>query len=104
MPTAVDLVRGWVDATNRSDPQALRALFAQDAELVDTGRRFHGVDAIMGWSETDLIGVHALIEVDRIDPGSDGATLHSRVRSNGFNGRAKIGFTVRDGLIQKVHI
>jgi len=104
MPTAVDVVQGWVDATNSSDPQALRTLFAPDAVLVDTGRRYHGVDAIMGWSDTDLIGVNARIDVDRIDAKSDGATLHSTVHSNGFNGRAKIGFTIRDGLIQNVHI
>jgi len=104
MSTAVDVVQGWVDATNKSDPQALRELFATDAVLDDTGRKFHGIDAIMGWSETDLIGVNARIEVERIDPKSDGATLHSKVRSNGFNGHAKIGFTVSDGLIQNVHI
>ncbi|MCU7729576.1 nuclear transport factor 2 family protein [Actinoplanes sp. KI2] len=104
MPTATDIVQGWVDATNNSDPQALRALFAPDAVLVDTGRRFHGVDAIMRWSDSDLIGVNARIQVDRIDPKSDGATLHSTVHSNGFNGHAKIGFKISDGLIQNVHI
>ena len=44
------------------------------------------------------------IEIERIDTKSDGATLHSKVHSDGFNGRAKVEFTVQDGLIHRVHI
>ena len=42
--------------------------------------------------------------IERIDTKSDGATLHSKVHSDGFNGRAKVEFTVQDGLIHRVHI
>ncbi len=104
MPTATELAQGWVDAANNSDRAAFRALFAPDAVVVDTGRKFEGIDAIMGWSDREFIGANMRIEVDRIDTKDDGAVLHSKVHSNGFNGRAKVNFTVRDGLIQRVHI
>ncbi|TMM41460.1 MAG: nuclear transport factor 2 family protein [Actinobacteria bacterium] len=104
MPTATELAQGWVDAANNSDRAAFRALFAPDAVVIDTGRKFEGIDNIERWSDREFIGANMRIEIERIDTKSDGATLHSKVHSDGFNGRAKVEFTVQDGLIHRVHI
>ncbi|MCU7729548.1 nuclear transport factor 2 family protein [Actinoplanes sp. KI2] len=104
MPTAIELAQGWVDAANNADRAAFRALFAPDAVVVDTGREFEGIEAIVGWSDREFIGAGMQIEVRRIEPRPDGALLRSKVHSTGFNGRAKVEFTVRDGLIQHVRI
>jgi hypothetical protein len=104
MPTASELAQGWVDAANNADRSAFQALFAPDAVVVDTGRKFTGIDAIMGWSDREFIGAGMRIEVERIEPRAEGARLRSKVHSRGFNGHAKVDFTVRDGLIQHVHI
>src|SRR5229473_8552347 len=49
-------VRGYIDASNAFDGDALIAWFADDALVNDNRREFRGKDAIRAWLDREIIG------------------------------------------------
>jgi hypothetical protein len=64
MMSAVELpdpIDRFVDAVNRGDNEAFLAFFPKDGVVVDSGRRFAGHKAILGWSDREFIGAKGRI-------------------------------------------
>jgi hypothetical protein len=98
------VVRNWVEATNAADTAAMRALYECGAIVSDSGRAVGGIDAVMSWSEGQLIGAGTRITINRIDLDPHGAVLYSYLDSTGYSGSARVTFTVEKGLIRRVDI
>ncbi|OLT11209.1 hypothetical protein BJF79_04620 [Actinomadura sp. CNU-125] len=103
-PELLPPVRAYVDAVAAEDPDALAGAFAEDAVLIDVGRRFAGRDAIRGWADAEVIGgTLTVTEVVENRPG------HQRLLVNfapgGTGGfAAHYAFTVSGSVITKAEL
>ncbi|MFE9751065.1 MBL fold metallo-hydrolase [Saccharothrix saharensis] len=97
-------VRGYVDAVNAGDLDALAGVFAEDAELVDVGRRFTGRAAIRAWAENEVVGGKLTVtEVAENRPGYQ--RLLVRFAPGGTGGfDAHYAFTVTGSTIGKAEL
>lgn len=100
----LQVAQRYVDAINSGNQQALRALFATDATVTDTGRTFRGLEQIMGWARTENFGVNGRITVLNRRTTPDGAALDIRFASSGYNGSGTYTFMVRNGRIQSLRM
>jgi hypothetical protein len=97
-------VRRMIDATNAGDSDAFVAAFAEDADLEDWGRVFHGRERVSSWNETDNIGRDAHFEVlaERVEGNGHVVTL--QVSGGGFNGVSDFYFEVAEDQITSMVI
>ncbi|MFD9904373.1 nuclear transport factor 2 family protein [Streptomyces sp. NPDC059063] len=88
-------VRAFVDAVNAQDRDALWAVLAKDATVVDVGTK-RDLDA---WVERELFSAHARMEVVRESP--DGLSVTAQFHNDiwGDIGTAW-EFSVSDGVIR----
>ncbi|MFG3504119.1 nuclear transport factor 2 family protein [Streptomyces sp. NPDC047821] len=95
-------VRAYVDAVDGADADALAAAFHEDGTVTDTGRRFHGREAIRAWAADEVIG--GKVTVLGNTPGDNGSTVLLRFDPDGLLAgfRARYAFTLKDGLIHRV--
>ena len=49
------VIQDFVDAGNRCDREAFKAVFADDALVNDVERDFWGIDAIMSWADKEVL-------------------------------------------------
>ncbi|MFK8912422.1 nuclear transport factor 2 family protein [Streptomyces sp. YS-3] len=70
------VVRAFVDAVNAQDPQALWAVLAKDATVVDVGTERDPED----WVERELFSAHARMEVVR--ESLDGLSVTARFHND----------------------
>jgi ketosteroid isomerase-like protein len=103
-----DLVRAWVDAVNRADPDAAIALYADDAVIEALGQQFRGKVAIARRQRTIIAPVlRPRIEIERL--AVEGETVTARLLGENaltrFDGRGPVHatttFYLRDGMIQR---
>jgi hypothetical protein len=101
-----DAVRTFIDATNRSDPDAFVAAFTPNAHLDDWGRGFDGHIGVRAWDRTDNIGVHSHFELVKVAPTDEPESylVTLIVTGDGYNGTTTMRFELRDGLIARLMI
>jgi len=99
-------IQEFVDATNDGDTERFIGVFAEDANLDDWGRKFHGHVGILSWNDTDNIGKQSHFDVVGVVEGRRPETyvVTLAVSGNGYNGTGPMIFTLRDGLIADVKI
>ncbi|MFJ3713290.1 MULTISPECIES: nuclear transport factor 2 family protein [unclassified Streptomyces] len=96
-------VRGYVDAVDSRDVNALVAVFAPQATVNDTGRSFHGRAAIRDWARDEVIG--GRLTVLKNTPKTNGTTLLVRFAPQGVGGfEADYEFDLRDGRIARLDL
>ena len=93
------VIRQMIDATNRSDSDALLAAFTDDAVLVDFGRSFAGKPAIARWNQNENIGTHNQIEVTGAKRAEGKIQVGINVTGNGYNGPGTLIFTLDQDVI-----
>jgi ketosteroid isomerase-like protein len=103
-----DVVRAWVAAVNRADPDAAIALYADDAVIEALGQQIRGKAAIARRQRTIIASVlRPKLEIEQLAV-EDKAVTARFVGENAltrFDGRGPVHatttFYVRDGLIQR---
>ncbi|MCS5717555.1 nuclear transport factor 2 family protein [Herbiconiux sp. CPCC 205763] len=97
LPSAID---SMIAATNSADDAAFLAAFAEDAEVADGDRVFHGREGAARWNASDNIGVGMHYElVSWSSVGKDAYEVILRARSRRFSGTGTLRIAIRDGLI-----
>ena len=105
-PTVV--ARAYFDAVQAASRAQLRALLAEDAELVSINAGFlKGAEAIADYYEDNFFAAGA-----RLRPKTGPLFLHDDIVAVEVQARSENGkvswlsdfFTVRDGLIQRLHV
>jgi hypothetical protein len=91
LPVPIAAALEAVDAGNIED--FLHA-FADDGAVDDWGRVFRGHEAIRQWSDAELIGKRAVLEVTGVRTEGDTTTVSAQVGGDGFNGPSDFAFTV----------
>ncbi|GAB1516180.1 nuclear transport factor 2 family protein [Actinophytocola sp. KF-1] len=96
---ALDPAAGrYLDAVAAGDADAVAAVFAPDAVVVDVGREIRGRDAIRAWAQAEVIGGRYTL-IDHT-PRDGGTTMLVRFEPGGMAGfRASYRFDISDGLI-----
>ncbi|MFG2143087.1 nuclear transport factor 2 family protein [Streptomyces sp. NPDC048696] len=90
------VVRAFVDAVNAQDQQALWAVLAKDATVIDVGTE-RDLDA---WVERELFSSHAHMEVVR--ESSDGLSMTARFHNDIWGDIDTVWeFSVADGTIRR---
>ncbi|WP_051301041.1 nuclear transport factor 2 family protein [Actinomadura rifamycini] len=97
-------VRAYVDAVADEDLDALAGAFAEDAVLIDVGRRFDGRDAIRAWADAEVIGGTLTVsEIVEDRPGHQ--RLLVRFAPGGTGGfAAHYAFTVSGSAITRAEL
>jgi len=95
-------VRGYVDAVDSQDVNALVSVFAPQATVNDTGRSFRGRAAIRDWARDEVIG--GRLTVLRTTASPTGPTVLLRFDPKGFMAgfRARYAFTVEHDAIIRI--
>lgn len=90
------VVSAFVDAVNAQDPEALWAVLAENATVIDVGtERDPGA-----WVERELFSSHARMEVVRESP--DGLSVSARFRNDIWGDiDTAWEFSVTDGVIRR---
>jgi hypothetical protein len=95
-------VRGYIDAVDSRDVNALVTVFAPQAAVDDTGRSFRGRAAIREWAGDEVIG--GRLTVLRTMPGPRGPTVLLHFDPAGFMAgfRARYTFDVDHDVITRI--
>jgi ketosteroid isomerase-like protein len=103
-----DVVRAWVAAVNRAEPDAAVALYADDAVIEALGQQIRGKAAIARRQRTIIAPVlRPTVEIERLDVTGEAVTarLVGENAITRFDGRGPVhattSFYVRGGLIQR---
>ena len=103
MPSTPPVVSAFVAAVNAGDTAAFLALFAERGIVDDWGTRYGGREKIRAWSDRELIGVDARLEIVSSEQGADASVL-AQVSGRGFKGRSRFSFTMDGPLIKEMRI
>ncbi len=101
LPAAID---GAIEAVNRGDTDAFVVSFADNGQIDDWGRVFTGHDEIRGWSDRELIGVQATLDVTAVELTDSGVAVSAQVGGNGFNGPSTFTFDLEGDRISRMTI
>lgn len=102
-PTAV--ADAYFAAIRARDAEALRALFAPDAELLSMGGVVHGNDAIAAFYATGAFTIEDLApSVGAYVVDGSRVAVEIELRMNGRTTAVADVFTVEDGLIRRLGI
>lgn len=95
-------VRGYVEAVDAGDTDALVTVFAPDASVSDTGRSFRGRAAIGDWARDEVVGGE--LTVLHTTPGPKGPTVLLRFDPEGLMAgfRARYTFDVENDRITRI--
>lgn len=107
MPAAMaPAVRNLIDAANAGDTAAFLTAFTPHRGLVDDwGRRFHGTDAIRGWSDAEFIGRNVSLTVVHFYALDDReVVVIANVGGDGFNGPSTFSFRLADNTVDEMRI
>ena len=98
-------LKGFVEAVNRGDLDAVLAYFGADGTVEDWGRRFTGPNAIKRWSDKEFIGAkgHLVItEVKRASPTE--IRVATDWKSTYFSGAGEMVFLIDGQRIKEMRI
>lgn len=59
-------VAAFFTSSNEAKPEVFQALFSEDAVVVDEGRRYEGLTAIIEWSDRNIFGTNVTWEIVKI--------------------------------------
>jgi hypothetical protein len=98
--TPADVVNAFVEAVNKCDRAAARALFAQNgfAAYGMQGAPKRGAD-LDSWLQSDIFAVRGKIENITLATEGNRVTLRGRYTSTGWSGNANYLFTIEGGRI-----
>lgn len=106
--SAAEVARGYFDAVAAASRTQLRALLADDAELVSINAGFmKGAEAIADYYQENFFGAGS-----RLRPKTGPLMVHDDIVAVEVQARSESGkvswlsdfFTVRDGLIQQLNV
>lgn len=98
--TPADVVNAFVEAVNKGDRAAARALFAQNGFVAYGMQRAAKRGAELdGWLQSDIFGVKGRIENVTLKTEGNKVTLSGRYTSTGWSGTANYVFTIEGGRI-----
>lgn len=97
-------VRTAIDAVNGGDTDAFVSGFDADGVVDDWGREFGGHEAIRSWSDAELIGKNATLDVDDVTVDEERVVVHAQVGGDGFNGPSTFTFLTAGGRILRMTI
>jgi ketosteroid isomerase-like protein len=97
-------VRTLLDAVNRGDTEAFLASFTPDGVVDDWGREFRGADAIRSWSDGELIGVRASLDVTGVEERAGAVVITAQVGGDGFNGPSHFTFELDGEQVSRMTI
>jgi hypothetical protein len=100
-PAVVD---AFVNAVNAGDTEAFLALFADRGIVDDWGTRYSGRQKIRVWSDRELIGVNATIEITSSEQHGQEASVLAQVGGRGFKGTSRFSFIMDGTLIKEMRI
>jgi hypothetical protein len=103
MPTPV-VITAFVDAVNSGNTATLLALFDTAGVVDDWGSRYVGHDQIRTWSNRELIGVEATLDIVSSEQHGNEASVLARVGGNGFSGASRFSFTMDGARIKEMRI
>jgi hypothetical protein len=106
-PPTPAAVTAFFEADARRHIDAIVALFAPDAVVVDERQTWQGSDEIRAWQEGPASKYTYTTEISHLEPVDDDRYRASgRLRGNFPGGTAdlKWDFTIRDGLISRLEI
>jgi hypothetical protein len=104
-PKVPEPLKGFVEAVNRGDLDAVLAYFGEDGVVEDWGRRFAGPGAIKRWSDKEFIGAKgrlAILEVKSANPTEIRVTTDWR--SSYFSGAGEMVFVLDGQRIREMRI
>jgi hypothetical protein len=97
-------VRTLLDAVNRGDTDAFLACFTADGVVDDWGREFRGAQAIRSWSDGELIGVRASLDVTGVVEQGGTVVVTAQVGGDGFNGPSHFSFDLDGERVSRMTI
>jgi hypothetical protein len=97
-------VQTLLDAVNRGDTDEFLGCFTPDGVVDDWGREFRGAQAIRSWSDGELIGVRASLQVTEIREHEGGVTVAALVGGDGFNGPSHFSFDLDRDRVARMTI
>lgn len=97
-------VQALLDAVNRGDTDGFLGCFTRDGVVDDWGREFRGAQAIRSWSDGELIGVRASLQVTDVREHEGGVTVAALVGGDGFNGPSHFTFDLEGGRVSRMTI
>lgn len=105
-PAMAPAVRNLIDAANAGDTAAFLAAFTPHRGLVDDwGRRFHGTDAIRGWSDAEFIGRNVSLNIVHFYALDEGEiVVIANVGGDGFNGPSTFSFRFAADTVDEMRI
>jgi hypothetical protein len=99
-------IRKALQAVNSSDTDAFVGSFVPGSGYVnDWGREFRGEQAIRQWSDDELIGKRATLEiVSSYTNADDHVVVIVQVEGDGYTGPSTFTFQVQDQLLAAMRI
>jgi hypothetical protein len=97
-------VQRMIDAINRGDSPGLLATFADNVTLEVWGREFRGLLGVARWSQADIIGKNARIQLLDVRDEGQAQVVTVKVTRSTINGVRDVECTVEDGKISRMVI
>ena len=98
------VIAAFVNAVNAGDTEAFLALFDESGVVNDWGSLYVGHDQIRTWSNRELIGVQATLDVTSSAQHGTEAHVLARLGGNGFNGPSRFSFMMVGARVKKIRI
>jgi uncharacterized protein (TIGR02246 family) len=77
--TLPEPIASYVRAVNAGDADAFLSVFADDAVVLDVGRKMSGRDAIQKWSLHDIFGVAARLDPVKVRESDEGTVVTIKI-------------------------
>jgi hypothetical protein len=98
-------LRGFVEAVNRGDLEAVLAYFGDEGTVEDWGRRFTGPKAIKRWSDKEFIGAKGHLVITAVKSVSPTEIrVATDWKSDYFSGAGEMVFLVDGNRIKEMRI
>ncbi|CAN7615469.1 oxidoreductase [Phenylobacterium sp. LjRoot219] len=88
-------IASYFEASNRDDPEAVAACFAEDASVRDEQRDHHGREAVRAWASKARRQYRFHAEPRSFEPSPDGGTVTAHVTGDFPGGRADLRYRFR---------